>query len=102
MQTQCIVSGDEESTIEVEVRFLHVVERKVAKKRGEILEFVDELRAGGELHLSWDEAAEREIAVGCFKLSELLESSQNVDIDVLGGSKKEPLVEPAGEVAGAL
>jgi hypothetical protein len=102
MQTQCIMLGDEESTIKVDVRFLHVVERKVARKTDEVLEFVDELRVGGELHLSWDEAAEREIAVGRFKLSELLKSPQQVEINVPGGSKQEPLAEPGGEVAGAL
>jgi hypothetical protein len=102
MQTQCLMLGDEKSTIEVEVRFLHVVERKVARKTGEILEFVDGLRVGGELYLSWEEAIEREIAVGRFKLSELLESPQQVEIDVPGGSKEEPLAEPGGEVAGAL
>jgi hypothetical protein len=102
MQTQCLMLGDEKSTIEVEVRFLHVVERKVARKTGEILEFVDGLWVGGELYLSWEEAIEREIAVGRFKLSELLESPQQVEIDVPGGSKEEPLAEPGGEVAGAL
>ena len=102
MQTQCLVSGDEESIIEVRVRFLHVVERKVARKTGETLEFVDELRAGGELHLAWDEAVEREIAVGRFRLSELAESSEQVEIDIAGGSTEEPLAEPTGEVVGAV
>jgi len=102
MQTQCIVLGDEESTITVEVRFLHVVERKVAKKTDEILEFVDELRVGGELYLSWDEAAEREMAAGRFKLSELSRAPRRVEIDVPGGSKEESLAGPAGEVVGAL
>jgi hypothetical protein len=102
MQTECLVLGDEESTIDVSVRFLHVVERKVAKKTGETLEFVDELRVGGERYLSWDEAAEREIAVGRFKLSELSDSPKQVEIDVPGGSTKEPLAEPAGGVVGAL
>ena len=63
IQTQCLVLGYEESTIEVKVRFLHVVERQVARKRGERLDFVDELRGGGELYLSCDEAFEREVAV---------------------------------------
>ena len=102
MQTECLVLGDEDSTIDVSVRFLHVVERKVAKKTGETLEFVDELRVGGELYLSWDEAAEREIAVGRFKLSELSGSPQQVEIDVPGGSKEEPLAEPDGGVVGEL
>jgi hypothetical protein len=102
MQTQCVVSGDEESTIEVRVRFLHVAERKVGRKRGEALEFVDELRTGGELYLSWDEAIEREIGVGRFEISDLLESPMRVGIDIPGGSREEPLAEPGGEVVGAV
>ena len=102
MQTQCLVSGDEESTIEVKVRFLHVTERRVGRKIGETLEFVEELRVGGELYLSWDEATEREVAVGRIKLSELLESPRRVGIDTPAGSREEPLAEPAGEAVGAL
>lgn len=102
MQTQCLVMGDEESVIEVRVRFLHVVERKVGVKSGEALEFVEELRVGGELHLPWDEAAEREVAVGRFKLSELPGSPGRAEIDVLGGSREEPLTDSTGEVVGAL
>src|SRR5918998_3582389 len=102
MQTQCLVSGDEGSTIEVKIRFLHVVERKVARKAGETLEFVDELRVGGERYLSWDEAVERELAAGRFELSELLASPRKVEIDIAGGSTEEPLAEAAGEFVGAL
>jgi hypothetical protein len=102
MQTQCLVSGDEGSTVEVRVRFLHVVERKVARKRDEGLEFVEELRIGRDLYLPWDEAAEREVAVGRFRLSELLESRKRVGIDIPGGSSEEALAEPTGEVVGAL
>ncbi len=102
MQTQCLVSGDEESTIEVKVRFLHVTERKVGRKKGEALEFVEELRVGGELYLPWDEATERQIEVGRFELSELLESPGRVEIDVPEGSTVEPLADSTGEVVGAV
>jgi hypothetical protein len=102
MQTQCLVSGDGGSVVEVKVRFLHVVERRVGRKSAEgALEFVDELRVGEERYLSWDEATEREVAVGRFKLSEL-GSPALVEIDVPGGSAEEPLAEPTGEVAGAV
>ncbi len=102
MQTQCLVLGDEETAIDVKVRFLHVVERKVNQKNADgTLEFVDELLVGGERYLSWDEATEREVAVGRFKLSEL-ESSMQVEIDIPKGSRKEPLTEPTGEVVGAV
>src|SRR5919199_98429 len=99
MQTQCLVSGDTESIVEVKVRFLHVTERRVASlrevgKTGERtaagrLEFVDELRVGEELHLPWDEATEREIQVGRSFLSELVETSKRVAIDIPGGSSEE-------------
>ena len=102
MQTQCLVSGDEESTIEVKVRFLHVTERKIGRKKGETLEFVEELRVAGELYLSWDESTEREVALGRLKLSELLKSPKRVGIDILAGSREEPLAEPTGEAVGAL
>jgi len=102
MQTQCLVSGDEGSAIEVKVRFLHIVERRVGRKDTEgTLEFVDELRVGGERYLSWDEATEREVAVGRFKLSEL-QSPRRVGIDISVGSEEEPLVDPTGEVVGTL
>ena len=102
MQTQCLVVGDGETAVEIKVRFLHVVEREVNRKNADgTLELVDELRVGGELYLSWDEATEREIAVGRFKLSEL-GSPRLVEIDIPGGSWEEPLAEPTGEVVGAL
>jgi len=102
MQTQCLVSGDVETQVEVRVRFLHVTERKAGRKNGETLEFVEELRVGGELYLPWDEATEREIKVGRSGLSELLQTPERVGIDLSGGSSEEPLTSPTGEVLGAL
>jgi len=103
MQTQCLLLGDVETAVEVKVRFLHVVERNVNQKNVEgTIEFVDELRVGGERYLSWDEATERELAVGRLKLSDLLGSPRQVDIDVPEGSREEPLAEPSGEVVGAV
>jgi hypothetical protein len=57
MQTECLLEGADAS-VDVRVRFLHVVARKLYDERGR---FVDELEAGGVRHLSWDEASEREI-----------------------------------------
>lgn len=121
MQTQCLVSGSEESTVGVKVRFLHVTERRVAgplrgrgvgnresgvgRAGGPVAagrpEFVEELRVGGELYLPWDEATEREIVVGRFRLGEL-DTSARVGIDIPAGSSEEPLEEATGERVGAL
>jgi hypothetical protein len=59
------------------------------------------LQVGGERYLSWDEATEREVAVGRFRLSEL-ETPRRVEVDVPEGSTEEPLAEPTGEVVGAV
>jgi hypothetical protein len=102
MQTQCLVAGDGAAKVEVKVRFLHVTERKVGRKSGEILEFVEELQVGGDHYLPWDEATEREITLGQFRLSELLEAPERAGIDIPGGSSQEEIRSPTGEVVGAL
>jgi len=63
MQTQCLLEGGDETTVEVAVRFLQVVERRVARRSANGLEFVDELTVAGVRHLPWDEAVERETVV---------------------------------------
>ena len=112
MQTQCLVLGDDESSIEVRVRFLHVTERKVASCQGVgetgareaavSLEFVDELGVGEVLYLPWDEATEREIEVGSFRLADLEETPKRLGIDIPAGSSEEVLTSPTGEIEGAL
>jgi hypothetical protein len=119
MQTQCLVVG-ECPTVEVKVRFLHVVERKVGRYVGEGsravggefqthpyqgvgegLRFVDELRVGNERYLSWEEAAEREVVVGGLGLADL-ETPVRAEVSISAGSEEERLVGPDGNVAGAL
>jgi hypothetical protein len=118
MQTQCLVVG-ERPTVEVKVRFLHVVERKVAKLRGagtirtggfetrpyqrvgEGLEFVDELRVGGQRYLAWEEAAEREVVASDLGLADL-ETPARTAISVPAGIEEEPLADDGGAVVGAL
>jgi hypothetical protein len=110
MQTQCLVVGGM-PTVEVKVRFLHVVERRVASLPGvgeagertvaERLEFVDELRVGNERYLAWEEAAEREILVSGLALAEL-ETPLHTAISIPAGVEEEPLADSSGEVVGAL
>ncbi len=56
MQTQCLVEGAE-PRVEAVVRFLHVVERRLASAGRD----VDELTIDGVRHVAWDEATEREV-----------------------------------------
>jgi hypothetical protein len=101
MQTQCLIAGEEPS-VAATVRFLHVVERRVARQQAMgALEFVDALQVGEERYLAWEEATERQVSAPGLRLS-ALQSPQQVAIDVPAGETEEPLTAPDGEVVGAL
>jgi len=65
MRTQCLVQTDPahrgDPHVDVRVRFLQMVDRQVLDAAGRP---VDELVAGGERYLSWEEAVEREVSPG--------------------------------------
>ena len=117
MQTQCLVAG-KNPAVEVKVRFLQVVERRVASLPGvgsresgvggagertvaERLEFVDELRVGKDRYLAWEEAAEREVVVEGLKLAEL-RTPMRAAISIPAGVEEQPLADSGGEIVGAL
>ena len=58
LQGQYLVEGP--GSVTATVRFLHVVQRRPRDASGR---WVDELSAGGERHLAWEEATEREVPV---------------------------------------
>jgi hypothetical protein len=93
MQTQCLLEGDGATGLEVGLRFLHVVGRQVVDAAGRE---VDELDAGGERHLTWEEAAEREVSLGPVALGALA-GGRRVPIAVPAGRREEPLG-PEGSV----
>jgi hypothetical protein len=81
MRTECLVEGPPEATIDVRVRFLHVVRRQVMSGS----EPVDELSVDGERYLTWDEATERELAATACPLG----SGQHVAIAIPEGREEE-------------
>jgi hypothetical protein len=102
MQTECLLEATAETRVDVTVRFLHVVERQVARAgSGGGLEPVDELTVAGERHLSWSEAAEREISAEALGLAELV-AGHTVAVEVPSAREKEPLTDEGGEYVGAI
>ena len=93
MQTQCLVEGDASTEVSLGVRFLHVVWRQLVDARGHD---VDELHAGGELHLTWEEAVEREVTLDAVRLDEL-RAGRDVPIAIEAGATEEQL-DAAGAV----
>ncbi len=103
MQTQCLVTGDADGpVVQVKVRFLHVVERRVARQNAdETREFVDELCVGSECHLTWEEAVEREIEIAGLNLRGIT-SPRRTEIEIAAGGEEEPLADKGGRIVGAL
>jgi hypothetical protein len=99
MRTECLVEGSADAVLDVRVRFLHVVRRDVARVLGDGAEPVDELVVGGERHLAWDEAVEREIAVPSGTVAELA-AGREAPVHVAAGRDREDLYERDGRVAG--
>ena len=72
MQTECLLKTDSSTRLTVKVRFLHIVERSIAKltfpaseppeTAEPALEFVDRLELTGRVYQPWQEAVERELS----------------------------------------
>jgi hypothetical protein len=102
MRTQCLLEGGPDATVEVRVRFLQVVARRVGRAAGDGLELVDALTVGTERHLAWDEAVEREVAVGPAAVESIAVCGRRAAIAVAPGSEREDLRHPDATRAGAL
>jgi hydrogenase maturation protease len=87
MQTQCLLEADGAVRVEVRVRFLQVVWRQLVDAAGNA---VDELVAGGERHLTWEEAVEREVTLGPVAVDALV-PGLTAPIAVAAGRAAEPL-----------
>jgi hypothetical protein len=89
MQTQCLLDAGAPETVRVSIgiRFLHVVWRQLVDADGHA---VDALDAGGERHLTWEEAVEREVTTGWLDLRQLAPGCA-VPIVVEGGRAEERL-----------
>jgi hypothetical protein len=116
MQTQCIVEGSEQTTLNVSVRFLHLVTRTV----GEVVELadgllqagaapstppyrvVDSLRVRDKVYQRWQEATEREVSVPPLTLGGLCQRAVRHAFEFPAGSSTELLRREEGKLAGLL
>jgi len=76
MQTECLVQGNDETSVEGRIRFLHLLARVVevpADIQEEMLTWrqVESLEVDGQRYLTWQEAVEREIAIPAQRIARL-------------------------------
>lgn len=101
MRTQVLTEGAGNARLDVRVRFLHVVARRLFANGPEGPEPVDELRVGDERHIAWEEATEREVVVEGLELGALREG-RRAPVAVAAGEETEELRDPAGGLAGTV
>jgi hypothetical protein len=93
LAVQCLVHPGDAATVRLYLRFLHLQERRVERLDGAgRYTDVPELTAGGRTWQRFDEAVERELALGPYDLSAW--SAWEHPVAVAGGEDVEPL--PAG------
>ena len=92
MRTEVVLVDHGEARVRVAVRFLQVVRRAAAWRRGGgELDEVDELTVNGERYTTWEEATEREIETGPVALTVLAGHPRRIPIAVAAGRESEEL-----------
>lgn len=108
MQTECLIQGDSETTLDIRVRFLQLVARSV----GELAQPVDELPAkdipefhlvprlevAGRIYQTWQEAVERDVVVPTWSLEALILAPITHGFHLPSGKKYEALRESGAAV----
>ncbi len=101
MRTEVVLVAAPDAVVHVDLRFLQLVQRDVARRDGDALVEVDELVVDGERYLTWEEAVEREFSAPRLPCDELVDGLE-VGFRIAAGSEHEDLVRDDGAVVGAL
>jgi hypothetical protein len=102
MSTQCLIEAGPADTVDVRVRFLHVVTREVARTRDGELEPAPELTVGGTRYLAGQESREREVAVSGVPLGELADLPSVMEADVPADQEAVWLIDATGRAGAVL
>ncbi len=112
VQTECLIEGDESTTLEVKVRFLHIMAREVRELTTPVLDLpsdithvsrpVASLWVGDKLFQTWQEAIERDAGSADLRLGDLLAAPHNFSFSCPGSREVEPLRSGTGQLAGAV
>ncbi len=102
MQTECLVLARQDTTLDVKVRFLHLVMREVCESVEGAIKPVASLEVDGQIFLTWQEAVEREVPTKSFTLSELATERQRTDFSFPSKQETESLRDSSGRLVGVI
>lgn len=108
MQTECLIEGDEKTTIKIKARFLHLLNREIGALEEPLDELpenfkdfrlVSYLDIGGQLFQTWQEAVEREVDLPAVNLTNTSETQQ---FSFPSKRELEPLRGENGKIVGVI
>jgi len=113
MQTQCLIEGPSSSRVEVTVRFLQPMERDIGELAAplrklpppdnpDFFHVVAELKIGGTLYQSWQEAVERTIHMPAQTLGELCAQAYTIPFSFIRTRSIEPIFDKKDHIAGVI
>ncbi len=112
MQTECLLEGDSLTSLEIRVRFLHLVARTVgefAAPVGEVvlgempeIRLVNKLTVNGRTYQPWQEAVEREVSLPLYNVEGLSSKGIPYAFSFPADKQFETLRDSSGRIAGVL
>ena len=123
MQTECLVEGGPGTTLDVKLRFLHLLEREVGVPNADCalriagcddrelqssvsdgdVSLVASLEVNGKLFQTWQEAVERDVVMPGINLSEAVAEARRQTFTFRSSKEIEPLRdESSGQIAGII
>lgn len=112
MQTECLVLGTERTTLDVRLRFLHLLSREVGRlttPQPELREgtnpdyqLVAALEVGDQVFQTWQEAVERDVNLSNLSLSEVVAQPRSLSFTFSPGEDLEPLRDESSRVVGVM
>ncbi len=94
-RTECLVQGSDGATLEVKLRFLHLLAREVG-------ELTHALTIGRRTYRTWQEAVERAVMTPALRVDELIARPYRRPFAFPAERTWEPLRDRAGEIVGVL
>jgi hypothetical protein len=111
MQTECLVRGNAQSTLQVQVRFLHLLNRVVRQFDGPVSaceaeqahgQIVESLQVGDRRYQTWQEAVEREVAAPDRSVGVLCRQPWRTEFRFPGSRRREAIHGPANQIIATL
>jgi hypothetical protein len=112
MQTECLVRGGPETEVELHVRFLQVVTRRVGALPAPLDHMpldhepafteVASLAIGGQIYRGWEESIERDVTASALPMSRLMGEGERISFSFTGERVLEPVAAEHGRVEAVL